>query len=216
MLATFVICNVCYNNMSTAHETRRRRGSPKGSGEISSKLRIHDEALLPMTYPKPQPRKRYFFLANHSTTPGTSQYIHIAARIAPGTNTVFSPPSTARMHLAATSPFFSPCLFGSASLTFAAPPSTAPARKSPSTVEGRRCVNAISGCSIERDWKRRRHADLVDPYRARVGAGTTAAREEMRATAGAREVCWRRGICSLGSPHCQRYRFSTQSIYARM
>ena len=48
---------------------------------------------------------------------------------------------------------------------------------------------------MESDWKRMRHADLVDPYRARVGAGTTAAREEMRAMAGAREVCWRSGIC---------------------
>lgn len=50
------------------------------------------------------------------------------------------------------------------------------------------CVNEMSGCSMESDWNRTRHADLVDPYRARVGAGTTAAREEMRAMEGAREV----------------------------
>ena len=66
----------------------------------------------------------------------------------------------------------------------------------------------MSGCSIERDWKRMRHAALVDPYRARVGAGMTAAREEMRAMAGAREVCWRRGICG---PRCNRFDFQGQT-----
>jgi len=36
------------------------------------------------------------------------------------------------------------------------------------------------GCSMERDWYRRRAADLVEAYIERVGAGTTAAREERR------------------------------------
>jgi hypothetical protein len=67
-----------------------------------------------------------------------------------GRYTARSARSTASMSLRATYSRLSPRLFGSASRT--GPPSTADARKSPSTVAGRTCVNATRGCSIESAW----------------------------------------------------------------
>ena len=50
-------------------------------------------------------------------------------------------------------------------------------------------VNLISGCSIERAWYRRREAPFDAAYRVRVGAGITAAIEDMRRRAGDIEEC---------------------------
>ena len=71
-----------------------------------------------------------------------------------------SPVSTAVTHLFATAYLLKPLLFGSASRT--GPPSTADARKSPSTVDGRMRENEMFGCSMERDWYKRSAADFVD------------------------------------------------------
>ena len=70
--------------------------------------------------------------------------------IYPGINTVLTPQSNDSIHLFATSSLFNPPTFGSASLIF--PPSTAPALKSPSTVEGKIRLKWMEGCSMERDW----------------------------------------------------------------
>ena len=43
--------------------------------------------------------KRYFLLANRTTTPGTRQYIHIATCIVPSIKTVFSPQCTSSRRL---------------------------------------------------------------------------------------------------------------------
>jgi len=94
--------------------------------------------------------KLYFFLALHSTKDGQAQYRSGANFINPGMNTVFSLSSTAMIHLFATASRFKPCSFGLSSRTV--PPSTAEARKSPSTVEGRTKEKEMDGCSIERAW----------------------------------------------------------------
>jgi hypothetical protein len=94
--------------------------------------------------------KLYLALARHSTKLGHIQYIRCEGPIAHGINTFFSPCSRAVKHRRATASRLRPVLFGSASR--ALPPSTADARKSPSMVLGRNCVNAMHGCSIERAW----------------------------------------------------------------
>ena len=54
--------------------------------------------------------------------------------------------------------------------------------------------NVIDGCSIARDSYSRRDEDFVAPYRDRVGAGITEAKEDMRRIEGEFDVESSRGI----------------------
>jgi hypothetical protein len=97
------------------------------------------------------------------------------------------------MHLLATYSLFRPCLFGSISRV--GPWSTAEARKLPSTVDAIMVVKLIWGCSMASALYKMSDADFVDPYNDRVGAGTSAARLEIRSMDGAVDVAFSIGIC---------------------
>ena len=47
---------------------------------------------------------------------------------------------------------------------------------------------------MESDWYSTSAAAFVDAYNVRVGAGITAARDEMRSIEGERDVAWSNGI----------------------